>query len=340
MKRKLLKPPSQHREILFLPDPSELSRLISPETRVCVVHQPVFFNPGVSLKFLLLDYLPSCESEMIFLDTDRITLNARIPDKEGAVSVLEFLNTREIFLNFPSPDEVKVKNFFDTIIEKLKDFQEVIRYVRFYRNIFEEGLKKYGFLKEILANSFLSYYQIERQPRFFSDFLNCKEYSEFFIEIYEKDKLFRELFNSILDEYRAEFKFRYRNYPFPRLEPEELPFWILDNGVRKRCFKKEVRLSDLKAGRILPRAITVTLFLRIYKFDLFIHGVGAANYEWVTDRLIERFFNKEVPPYIVVSGTFLLSGCKERELPFFYFDPDEIKSSVREFMKKFLAVRF
>lgn len=340
MKKRLLKPPAQHKEILFLPEPSELSKLVSVETRVCVVHQPVFFNPGVSLKFLLLDYLPSCESEMIFLDTDRIRLNARIPDKEGTGSVLEFLNTQEIFLNFPSCDEVKAKNFFDALIEKLKCFQEVIKYVRLYRNIFEEGLKKYRFLKEIVVHSFLSYYQIKRQPRFFSDFLNSKEYFEFFIEIYEKDKLFRELFNSILDEYRAEFKFRYRNYPFLKLEPEELPFWILDNRVRRRCFKKEVRLADLEAGRILPRAITLTLFLRIYKFDLFIHGVGAANYEWVTDRLIERFFNREAPPYIVVSGTFLLPGCKDRELPFFYFDPDEIKSCFREFMKKFWAERF
>jgi hypothetical protein len=334
MKKKLLKPPSGHKEILFLPAPSELMKQISSHTKICVVHQPSFFNPGVSLKFLLLDYLPNCEKEMIFLDTDRVRLWTKVPKTDALPFVVEFLNREEPFLNFPLPEEALVIKFFDQLMEGLEGLPDVLRYVKAYRDIFLQNLKRCDSLKEVLATSFLDYYEIKGTPRFLSDYLKSQEYLDLFLRIYEEDKFFRELFNSILDEYRAEFRFRYKNYPFPKLEEDELPFWILVGGERRRCFKRDVKISDVKEGKILPRAITVTLFLRMYKFDLFIHGVGGANYEWVTDRLIERFFKKEAPPYVVVSGTFLLPNCEDRELPFFYFDPKEVRGCLEEFMEE------
>ena len=63
--------------------------------------------------------------------------------------------------------------------------------------------------------------------------------------------------------------------------------------------------------------------------DYFIHGVGGSIYEWVADRLIERFFKKDAPLLIVVSGTFLIEGYKEREFPYFLFDPFEVKEKVK-----------
>jgi hypothetical protein len=40
--------------------------------------------------------------------------------------------------------------------------------------------------------------------------------------------------------------------------------------------------------------------------DLFIHGIGGAKYDRLTDAIIERFFGIEPPDFMVVSGTLHL----------------------------------
>ena len=49
-----------------------------------------------------------------------------------------------------------------------------------------------------------------------------------------------------------------------------------------------------------------TLWARLALGDLFIHGIGGAKYDQVTDRLIERFFGIRPPGFLVVSATLRL----------------------------------
>ena len=121
---------------------------------------------------------------------------------------------------------------------------------------------------------------------------------------------------------------------FPKLEEDELPFWIVHEGKRSRCYKKDMEKSDAETFTIFPRAVTLTIFLRLYILDIFIHGIGGGNYEWIQDRIIERFFDQSPPPYAVISGTFLLENSKERDLPFFLFDPEKIKECLYSFFNK------
>ncbi len=78
----------------------------------------------------------------------------------------------------------------------------------------------------------------------------------------------------------------------------------------------------------------MTLFLRLYKTDIFIHGVGGRNYEWIQDRIIEKFFKNPPPPYAVISGVFLSKGFKTRDFPYFFFNPGRIKGSLERFVKE------
>src|SRR5689334_21153410 len=48
--------------------------------------------------------------------------------------------------------------------------------------------------------------------------------------------------------------------------------------------------------RISPRALTLTTFFRLLLADQFVHGIGGARYDRVTDRLIARFLGIEPPP--------------------------------------------
>jgi hypothetical protein len=58
--------------------------------------------------------------------------------------------------------------------------------------------------------------------------------------------------------------------------------------------------------KIRPRALTTTLFGRLVISDLFIHGIGGAKYDEVTDQIVSRLFGIDPPEYAVVSGTLRL----------------------------------
>jgi len=58
--------------------------------------------------------------------------------------------------------------------------------------------------------------------------------------------------------------------------------------------------------RIRSRALVTTLWARLALGDLFLHGIGGAKYDQVTDRLIERFFGLQPPGVLVLSATLYL----------------------------------
>lgn len=57
---------------------------------------------------------------------------------------------------------------------------------------------------------------------------------------------------------------------------------------------------------IRPRALALTLFARLVVSDLFIHGIGGAKYDQITDALIQSYFCIEPPALICVSATLRL----------------------------------
>lgn len=330
MKKKLLKPPPHNGDVLFIPSPQELNGLISENIKIGVCHQPYFFNPGISLKFLFLEKLGRGKKEIIFLDTDKVAIKVKVPSSGGVIKEVGFIKSDQVLSQYPSPGKDFFSQFFSSIEHELKEIsfkgsQEVLSsYFVFKEIVLKNSRKKY--LKEILAESFLQFYHIERDYYFLSDLLNSKDYKEFFLEIYSQSNAFREIFNSLLDEYRNEFRFRYKNFPFPKLEEGELPFWLVRGGRRERYFKRDMDKRDYDKALIFPRAVTLTLFLRLYRLDLFIHGVGGGNYEWIQDRIIERFFKQKPSPYAVISGTFLIDPYKDRNFPYFFFPPESMFS--------------
>jgi hypothetical protein len=48
------------------------------------------------------------------------------------------------------------------------------------------------------------------------------------------------------------------------------------------------------------------MYARLVLSDLFIHGIGGAKYDEVTDEIIRRFFGIEPPKYITATATFRL----------------------------------
>jgi hypothetical protein len=153
----------------------------------------------------------------------------------------------------------------------------------------------------------------------------------------------RAVYNESVHEYRQVYKVRSSAHPVPDLAMEEpwmeAPYWIwtADNRRRRRLFAYStrdcVRLSDreswtselpLRADgdasaaverlqelaasgvKIRSRALITTLWARLVLGDLFVHGIGGAKYDQVTDAIMQRFFKLAPPGFMVISATLRL----------------------------------
>jgi hypothetical protein len=157
---------------------------------------------------------------------------------------------------------------------------------------------------------------------------------------------FAKIYNAALVEYRRVHRIRNARHPMPPLETSrrpdewsETPFWIWTSAdpLRKRLFArvvgrsmeisdranvtKSLRLSpDGRAEgavealveaaregiRLRPRALVTTLYARLFLSDLFIHGIGGAKYDQVTDAVIERYYGERPPAFVTATATFRL----------------------------------
>jgi hypothetical protein len=54
---------------------------------------------------------------------------------------------------------------------------------------------------------------------------------------------------------------------------------------------------------LAPRALTLTLFLRLVLVDQFVHGIGGGRYDQVTDLVVQRWLGLQAPRFSVTTAT-------------------------------------
>jgi len=135
------------------------------------------------------------------------------------------------------------------------------------------------------------------------------------------------VYNKHLHAYRRRAGIKNPQHPMPDLQKTvdtlELPFWIYRPGQpRQRLFLRTGANPALLHGEtalplnsefkiqnsefvIRPRALTLTMFLRLFVGDLFIHGIGGALYDQITDGILHELFGV-IPSYACVSAAWLL----------------------------------
>ena len=65
--------------------------------------------------------------------------------------------------------------------------------------------------------------------------------------------------------------------------------------------------SLAKSGiAIRPKALMTTMYSRLLSSDMFLHGIGGAKYDQLTDVICKRFFETELPSYLTLSATIKL----------------------------------
>jgi hypothetical protein len=175
---------------------------------------------------------------------------------------------------------------------------------------------------------------------------------------------FADVHNAALADYRAAHRLRGRAHPAPNLVEDdgwlEAPLWVWSADVPRRrplfarCRGETVELTDRQgwqatlplsadrdAGdavdaiaaldargiRIRSRALITTLFARLVLSDLFIHGIGGAKYDQVTDELARRFFGLQPPKFATMSATLRLPIDLPADRP---DEEPELRHEIRE----------
>lgn len=150
---------------------------------------------------------------------------------------------------------------------------------------------------------------------------------------------FHTAYNSSVHDYRRRHGIRSRHHPVPDLASQgdwlEAPFWAWRPGqlrrgrlmVRTLTSHLELRVGDeewpslarssarlieswreleTRGCKVRSRALTNTIYARLFLGDLFLHGIGGGKYDELTDELIRHFYGVEPPGYMVLSATLLL----------------------------------
>jgi hypothetical protein len=160
-------------------------------------------------------------------------------------------------------------------------------------------------------------------------------FAAFVVEIAHDAARFHGAYNGALGAYRAINKTRSAAQPFPDLarvgERFELPLWSVaahgrdsvwceraggevlllgDDGrnIVTLSAQPEEAIATLVSSKVTlaPKALAMTLFVRAFVCDLFIHGVGGGNYDRVTDDVFTRYFGVQAPAFVVASATMHL----------------------------------
>ena len=171
-----------------------------------------------------------------------------------------------------------------------------------------------------------------------SQLCQTNAFATFAAAIFDRADEFGQIYNEILVEYRKVNRIRSNSHPVPELDKKagwtEVPFWVSSSQTsgRERLFIRnlpdQIELSNrrqfnqvlpkatfltafqklIESGiSIQPRALSTTMFCRLLMSDIFIHGVGGAKYDQLTDAICQRFFGYRLPEFLTASATFRLA---------------------------------
>ena len=301
----------------LLPDLPESTPLI------LTGHQPIFYHPGILIKDMLAHRLACiyrAQAVNLIVDTDEAVISFDYPvaspentGGEGALKDRFALNRPGEILKFQRLED-PIRRAFVQILHGYKPqitrvfkpgqtrdllmaLENLCDIVSAAESVMEPGIR--------MRESWEREKGLNLKGIYAGDIADSDAFA-FFVEIIiERGDEFRKLYNEALNEYRRIHKIKNAAQPLPNLDTvkKELPFWIIKEGKRLPFHEG----MDYRSHTIYPRAVSLTMFSRLFLCDLLIHGRGGARYEQITDHLLEKFFKCPGAPYSVASATLALN---------------------------------
>lgn len=308
-------------------------------------HQPELFHPGVWFKNFVLSALArrlGAQAVNLVIDNDTIAAPlVRVP-RNGTAARLETVPIDEGADELPFEERpIRDPALLESFPERLEAPGDAL-VGRLWARV-RRLSKSNDRLGEVLAGA---RHALERELGLstlevpLSRVCDAPEFATFAWHLLVELPRLQEVYNASLAEYRRVNHVRSHAHPVPELTREgnrlEAPLWIWtsDAPQRRPLFverrgdrlelsadgKVLVSLSATDAGaaaaewqaarqrgiKIRPRALITTMYARLVLSDLFLHGIGGAKYDQLTDAIIQRLFGIEPPEFMTVTATLKL----------------------------------
>jgi hypothetical protein len=160
-------------------------------------------------------------------------------------------------------------------------------------------------------------------------------FAAFVVELSTNAERLHASYNGALQDHRVAQGVRSAAQPFPDLARSgplfELPLWSMEGHRRQGVWCEragsevlllgvdgtnlatlpadpEEAIETLHSSKVtlVPKAMALTMYVRGFVSDLFIHGLGGGAYDAVTDEVFRRYFGVEPPGFVVASATMRL----------------------------------
>lgn len=292
-------------------------------------HQPELVHPGVWAKMLFADELAEriddpegASSFELVVDTDvaeDVTL--RVPMLDGSPRVIAAHLVRADPKNgalpfaIPPPREDVIDGAFAEAILAAQTLPDGDRRAARLREARDECIDLCGRVPSASAFLVAARRRFERGASRssvlpVSALARTTAFQRFVHTIADDLGRFAAIHRRELEAHRAAHRIRSRSHPIADLREGELPFWSIENGLRRPTVSGDVERMDRGEVLVVPRAITLTAFVRYMFADLFIHGTGGVRYETVSTAIFEAFFGVPARPYVVATLTLDLGGAR------------------------------
>ena len=304
-------------------------------------HQPEFQHPGILFKDLLIHKIAGLTDGLplhIVVDTDQFEMSYAYPERlEKGFAHLNTLHLKDkdnrVYsqTTLSEEDRKELTSIIQSQIEEAKFFISPTIQKEFVviLNRKLELLKTHQYLfevNEIIREEFYQSRKIHIYRINVSELVKLHSFKVLVEKIRKHLDEFMQVYNQSLIDYRKEHKIKNHAQPIPNLVSGEMPFWILDPITKKR---NVMRVEDsVDNACILPKAVTLTMFMRLFMTDFFIHGKGGGRYEEVSEHIIKEFFKIEAAPYEVASATMHLNKTEWFPVP--DIDEKELELKLRD----------
>jgi hypothetical protein len=318
-----------------------VSKIFERSPLILAGHQPELFHPGVWFKNRVLSEVAQRTGGIgvnLIVDQDLMrTSSVRVPMSEGE----DVVQARHLFFDAVSTalpweerrviDREQFFSFGHRIAERVTPWFGMPMIEKLWPLVLD-GLENHrGNIGLAIAQA---RHRIERSLGWstielpISQLCETPSFVKFFSGICHDLVRFREVYHQSVAEYRRAHRLRSAAHPVPDLTQEgdwlEAPFWVYSTespqrrALLLRQRDREIDFTDRqiewpesckpKGIKIRPRALTMTLYLRLFLGDWMIHGIGGGKYDQVTDLIIRDYFGIPPPAYGVVTATVLPPG--------------------------------
>jgi hypothetical protein len=312
---------------------------------ILIGHQPEFIHPGVWAKHVVAYHAARqlggrCVNLVVDNDAPKDPF-IRVPVEHSPAVELRAIRYASFpagiaFESIPPADRAALHDFEQQIRAALGD-----RFARSMMPVFLEGMRAVSTARDWPDQSIAGRRAVEARFDIRPADLRVSAVwgGPLLYDMLANAGPFATAYNAALRDYRQARRIRNPQRPIPDLaiQPQrcELPVWAYRRGeVRRRLFVEaagderlllaeqetitRLRRRDLQRAAnaegalratgfcLRPRALTLTLWARLLAADLFVHGIGGAKYDEITDHLIRRYYGVTPPQIACVSATLHL----------------------------------